>query len=162
MFEDDLGEFFDALVRDIGKACTSRSRGKVVAILGAQRVWEWIRNSKRTTLEEHRRVVTMLLRRWTNGAISNALDQIGLRTGSKAAGMDVWGVTRGIHSLVVGTLAQLQGAEGKSAMEAVDVALRVKERYSEERENCLNSLGLEQGAEPLHVATRHLLGMAEM
>ena len=160
LIDEDLGEFMNKLVKDLSKVCRRKSRGKVVVVLGTQQVWDWTCSKIHPTLRNNPRVKTVMLRRWTDGAVTNALDRIGLRTDSKMAGSEVCGVTDGVHQLVSKTLAQSAAAGGSSARQSIEISGQVLTEFTlMDREQRLEQLGMDDS--PLLEATIQLLSLLE-
>ena len=160
LFEEDLGVFMKELVKDLSKVCRRKSRGKVVIVLGPQRVWEWTCSKIRPILQDNPRVATVTLRRWSDGAVTDALDRIGLRTDSKMAGSEVYRVTAGVHQLVSETLTRSAAAGGSSARQSIDIAHQVLTEFTGmARDQRLAVVDLEDS--PLREAVIQLLSLSE-
>ncbi len=127
-FDGRLEELFERMLSEIGKICRRESRGKVIVVLGPIQTWEWVSSETCKHTESNSRVVSMTVRRWSDGAIANALDNINLRTSSKMAGRDIFKLTAGIHSMVSQALRQAASLRG-DAKRAVDIAERVKTEF---------------------------------
>ena len=84
-FEGPLSALVDRFVRDLGKLCTNKSRGHVAILLGPSETWHWLGDEHRERIVAQSRVTGLELRRWSDGAIANAFDQLEARTGSKSA-----------------------------------------------------------------------------
>ena len=142
-FDGHLEGLFERMISDVKKVCRRESRGKMIVILGPEQVWDWVKSDKREHIEGNDRVVSVPVRRWSNGAIANALDNINLRTGSKMVGTDIFDLTGGIHSLVSETLKKSSSLKG-DAKQAVDIAKEVRAKFLEpdKRTKFLTELGI--------------------
>ena len=136
--DEELGDLLMKLVGELGKICTQKSRGKLILLLNSEWTWKWVSSGVRHELEEFSEVTVMELSRWSNGAISNALDRIGLRTGSKSAGQDIFRLTAGVHTLVSKIL--MNGSRTIRANSVADIV---------EHANTIKSLWLEEGRSKL-------------
>ena len=99
-FEGQLSTLFDRFVNELGNVCTNESKGHLLVLLNPSETWYWLGDKHRERVLAQSRVTGLELRRWSDGAIANALDQIGARTGSKVAADDVFERTSGFHRLV--------------------------------------------------------------
>ena len=142
-FDGRLEELFERMLSEIGKICRRESRGKVIVVLGPIQTWEWVSSETCKHTESNSRVVSMTVRRWSDGAIANALDNINLRTSSKMAGGDIFKLTAGIHSMVSQALGQAASLRG-DAKRAVDIAEKVKTAFikAPNRPKLLEDLGI--------------------
>lgn len=160
--DEEMGELLEALVVELKKVCTQKSRGQLFLLLNPDWAWKWIRCGNRQEVEEFSEVTVMELSRWTDGAISNALDRIGLRTGSKSAGQDIFRLTAGAHDLVSRIL--MNGSIAKKASSVADIvehAKSIKSFWLEEGgSNLLSNLGI-SGASDLGKAVEELFGLCE-
>ena len=163
VFEGDLGEFFEQITKDAMRLCTTRSRGKIVVLLGPEQVWNWVCSDTRRRTESNPRIATMTVRRWSDGAISNALDNIGLKTKSKEAGSDIFKLTAGVHALMSEVLTQAASLKGMDARKAVSIAEKVRNDLLEsgDREKLLTDLGIVDNGSALQKAIRELLDLAD-
>ena len=99
-FEGRLSTLFDRFVKELGNVCTNESKGHLIVLLDPSDTWRWFGDRHREHVLAQSRVTGLALRRWNDGAIANALDQIGARTGSKVAADEVFERTSGFHQLV--------------------------------------------------------------
>ena len=99
-FEEEISSLFDRFVKELGNVCTNESKGHLLILLDPTETWHWLGDDHRERVLAQSRVTGLELRRWSDGAIANALDQIGARTGSKVAAEDVFDRTSGFHRLV--------------------------------------------------------------
>ena len=99
-FEGQLSTLFDRFVKELGNVCTNESKGHLLILLDPSETWHWLGDAHRERTLAQSRVTGLELRKWSDGAIANALDQIGARTGSKVAADDVFERTSGFHRLV--------------------------------------------------------------
>ena len=99
-YQGSISDFANRLLRELGQACTSTSRGHLVLLLDPARTWQWIGDESREKVLANTKVTGIDLRRWSDGAIANALDNLEIRTGSKGAGHDVFEATAGFHAVV--------------------------------------------------------------
>ena len=132
-------------------------------LLGPEQAWNWVRSDTRRRAESNPRIATMTVRRWSDGAISNALDNIGLKTKSKEAGSDIFKLTAGVHALVSKTLSQAASLKGMDARKAASVAEKVRSDLleSDDREKLLADLGIVNNGSALQKAIRELLDLAD-
>ena len=161
--EGDIGQFLEQIVENAGRVCTTRSRGKVVALLGPRQVWNWLCSDARKGIEINPRVATMTVRRWSDGAIGNALDNIGRRTGSKAVGSEIFRLTAGVHALVSETLTQSTSLKGTDAEKVVPVAEKIRNELLESADKAkhLEELGIVEDGSDLQIYVKTLLGLWE-
>ena len=115
-YEGELSTFFSRLVRELGQICTNESKAHLVVLLDPRDSWRWLRDRNREHVLSQSRVAGIELRRWSDGAIANALDIIDARTGSQIAGEEVFKLTSGFHSLVNQGLSR---ARPRSSVKAV-------------------------------------------
>ena len=99
-FEGKVSTLFDRFVKELGSVCTNESKGHLFILLDPSETWQWFGDEHRERVLAQSRVTGLELRRWSDGAIANALDQIGARTGSKVAADNVFERTSGFHRLV--------------------------------------------------------------
>ena len=146
------GEFsalFTRIVRELGQVCTNDSRGNLIVLLDPSDTWKWIGDRNRERVLSQPRVTGLELRRWSDGAIANALDRLEARTGSQLAGGEVFGLTSGFHSLVDQGLSRVQIGSVANAGNLVELWETVRgEALSDgETETALQALGL-RGTDP--------------
>ena len=99
-FEERISTLLDRFVKELGNVCTNESKGHLVILLDPSGTWRWLGDQHRERVLAKSRVTGLALRRWSDGAIANALDQIDARTGSKVAADEVFARTSGFHQLV--------------------------------------------------------------
>ena len=163
-FDDDLVRLFQDIVRFGSRYCTSKSRGKVVVLVGPSQIWNWIGNAHRELLVDDRSVTLICLRRWTDGAIANALDRVGLRTSSKTVGEKVSSLTSGVHELVSEVVARStafakHGTDANNVLQpAQDVVAAWLRRN---RGDALSDLGVLDDGSPLCKYLVALLDLSE-
>ena len=116
----DLSALFDRLVRELGQLCTNESRAHLVVLLDPCGSWRWLQDRNREKVLSQSRVTGLELRRWSDGAIANALDCLGIRTGSQLAGSEVFELTSGFHWLVGQGLSRAGLGSGANASTLVD------------------------------------------
>lgn len=162
-FQQDIGIFFEQILKDVGRLCTTKSRGKIVTLLAPQQIWDWICSDAHRRLQSEPRITSMIIRPWSDGAISNALDNIGLRTHSKRVGTEIFNLTAGIHTLVSETLAKANTLRGTDATKARDVAEKVKRKFLDSAtEDRLADLGIiPDDGSALQKVTEMLLSFSE-
>ncbi len=137
---ENLGKFLNSLMTELKHTCRQKSLGKVVIILNSLWAWEWVCSGSRQQFQEQDNFTEMNLCRWSDGAISNALDRINLRTGSRAQGEEIFHVTAGIHELVSKTLRK---ANRKKSESVIDIANGVKSSFlGIEKYSLLEKLGI--------------------
>ena len=147
--EGALSTFFDRLVRELGQICTNQSKGHLALLLDPRDAWHWLRDRKREHVLSQSRVTGIELRRWSDGAIANAFDNIDARTGSQVAGEEVFKLTSGFHSLVNQGLSQAQPRSSAKAGTLVPEweTIRGETLSGNSTETALVALGL-RGASP--------------
>lgn len=137
---ENLGNFIDTLLNELKKVCRKKSRGKVVIILDPDWAWKWMCSDYRPQIKDQNNFTEMTLRHWSDGAISNALDRIHLRTGSRATGEEIYFRTAGVHSLVSKTLLETYRRRNG---EPIEISKEVKQSVLEtEKESFLSELGV--------------------
>ena len=114
-YDGDFSALFTRIEKELSKACTHDSRGNLIVLLDPSDTWRWLHDRNRERLLAQPRVTGLELRRWSDGAIANALDRLGARTGSQVAGGEVFGLTSGFHSLVAQGLARVRTGSGANA-----------------------------------------------
>ena len=125
VFDEELGNFLKTLLQEMKKLCRSNARGKVFIVLDPRWAWKWICSDLRASIIEDPCVTVMALRRWTEGAVTNALDRIGSRTGSKAAGSRICQLTAGIHEPVSTILERTSRLRKQSGEPVIGIAEEV-------------------------------------
>lgn len=98
--EFNLSEFFLSLLESLHGVCTKKSRGHIFLLIDPQHSWHWLGESRRETIIQHQCVNSIELKRWSNGAITNALENIGVLAKAKANGEDIFAITSGWHNLI--------------------------------------------------------------
>ena len=165
VFDGELGEFLENLVQEMRKVCRSGSRGKVVVVLEPCWVWKWVCSKLRASIQGHPGVYVMTLHRWSEGAVSNALDQIGLRTKSKASGSQIHRSTAGIHRLISETLDRSSRVKKHFEESGSDIIDQVKNELTasdNDKKKQLSELGIINGNKPLENAIIALFLWSEM
>ena len=147
--EGDLSSLFDRLIRELGPICTNDSKAHLVLLLGPRDSWGWLRDGSRERVLSQSRVTGLELRRWSDGAIANALDSLGARTGSQLAGEKVFHLTSGFHWLVAQGLSRARPRSNVNASTLVPEwkTLRSEVLAGGGIEKALRALGL-QGTDP--------------
>ena len=163
LYEGELSKFFDRLVKELGQICTNQSKAHLALLLDPRDAWRWLRDRKRDQVLSQSRVTGIELRRWSDGAIANAFDNIDARTGSQVAGEEVFKLTSGFHGLVN------QGLSRAQTRSSVNAGTLVREWETICRETlsagsaeaALLALGL-RGADPkLESCVWEILGLRE-
>jgi len=113
--EGRISSFIRQILRAISGVCTQNARGHLVLLLGPASLWEWVRDEHRRGIMDDAKINRIDLRRWSDGAISNALDALGLRTSSKVAGEEIVEICSGFHTLVDQGMRQVKKRSGRSA-----------------------------------------------
>ena len=162
-FEGPLSALVDRFVRDLGKLCTNKSRGHVAILLGPSETWHWLGDEHRERIVAQSRVTGLELRRWSEGAIANAFDQLEARTGSKSAAEAVFERTSGFHKLVDEGLRRASPRQGANVEERVGVwdELRGEVLGEEGGEAVLKDLGLRGSGEALEASVCEILRLTE-
>ena len=146
------GEFsalFTRIERELSRVCTNDSRGNLILLLDPSDTWRWLGDRNRERLLSQPRVTSLELRRWSDGAIANALDRLEARTGSQLAGGEVFGLTSGFHSLVDQGLSRVRIGSVAKAGNLVKLweAVRGEALVDGGIETALQALGL-RGTDP--------------
>lgn len=105
LFPSDLkiSDFFIKFLNECQRqVCTKTSRGYIFFIMDPERLWTWLGERERETLLSSKTFNSISLKRWSDGAITNALENIDGLTGGKAYGEDIFSITSGWHSLIQG------------------------------------------------------------
>ena len=158
-YGNSISLFCDRITKELARECRNQSKGHVILLVDPARTWEWLNEGSRPKLLSNPRISSVELRRWSDGSITNALDNIGIRTGSKRAGDDVFKITAGFHSLVNEGLRRARSARRVSATDLVDKWAEVCDEWlaNEELDNTIRQLGLRAGHADLEVCVWRLL-----
>ena len=145
-FDEDLGQFLEETTKLLNKKCRSKSQGRLFVILNPEWSWKWKISDRRLQMEDRTDFAVISLKRWSNGAISNALDHLNRQTGSKSAGPEIYRITSGVHKLVTKSLNSASFPKrGKSAGPVVNSAIQAKNEVLESSEfDMLSDLGIEK------------------
>lgn len=122
MLDDELGNSIETLALGLRNICRTRSKGRLIILLNPDSAWNWILSERRPIIEENTEIAVMELRRWSDGSIRNALDQINLSSNSKSSATEIFHATAGIHSIVADTLRDARTRKGNSASPAIKIA----------------------------------------
>ena len=162
-FDGLLSALFDRFVRDLGQLCTNNSRGHVAILLGPSETWRWLGDEHRERIVAQSRVAEIGLRRWSDGAIANAFDQLEARTGSKSAAEAVFERTSGFHKLVDEGLRRTSPRQRANVGGRIGVWDELCGEVLEEEggEAALESLGLRGSGEALEASVREILRLTE-
>ena len=114
-FDSTLSAMFDRFIEILGQFCTNDSKGHLVVLLNPYETWLWMGDRHRERIFAQSRVTGLELRRWSDGAIANAFDQIGARTGSRFAADEVFEKTSGFHWPVDEGLRRAKPRQGANA-----------------------------------------------
>jgi hypothetical protein len=88
------------ILETLGKICTKNNRGHIFLLMDPQHSWNWLGESEHEAIIQHNRVNSIELKRWSNGAITNALENLGILARAKANGEDIFAITFGWHNLI--------------------------------------------------------------
>ena len=162
-FEGSFSALFDRFIGDLGQLCTNKSRGHVAILLGPSETWHWLVDEHRERIVAQPRVTGLALRRWSDGAIANAFDQLEARTGSKSAAVAVFERTSGFHKLVDEGLRRASPRQGTNVEELVGVWDELRGEVFEEEggEAALEELGLRGAGEALEACVCEILRLTE-
>lgn len=109
-----LSDFFmDVLAKCQRQVCTKDSRGHLVFLMDPSRLWTWLDELGREELLSNNSFNYIALKRWSDGAITNALDNVEELAGGKANGEKVFALNSGWHRYVQGGLDRLGKRNGK-------------------------------------------------
>ena len=162
-FKGELSALFERYVGTLGQVCTNESKGHLVVLLNPHETWLWLGDRHRERVLENPRVTGLELRRWSDGAIANAFDQIGARTGSKFAADDVFEKTSGFHWLVGEGLRRTKTRQSTSAGNLVEIwdELQNESFTKNNIETTLTTLGLRGFDETLERSVCEILRLTE-
>lgn len=96
----DVSKFITNLFESNKRGCTSTSRGHIFLLMDPDHSWSWLSDDRREDTLEHSRINYTELKRWSNGAITNALENMGTFTGAKDKGEEIFSLTLGWHNLI--------------------------------------------------------------
>ena len=158
-YGDSISLFCDRITREMARECRNQSKGHVILLIDPARTWEWLNDEYRRMLLSNSRITSLEIHRWSDGAIANALDNVGIRTGSKRAGNDVFKTTAGFHGLVNEGLRRVKSERRISATDLVKKWAEVCDEWLAEDEfgNSLQQLGLRGGHTELEACAWKLL-----
>lgn len=162
-YEGELSALFNRVVRELGQICTNESMAHLVFLLDPRDSWRWLRDRNREHVLSQSRVMGIELRRWSDGAIANAFDNIDARTGSRVAGEEVFKLTSGFHSLVDRGLSRAQPRSSVKAGILVPEwkTLRGEVLADDGTESALLALGLRRIDPELESCVWAILGLKE-
>ena len=120
----NVGEFLEKITDELKNKCKEDSQGRLIVVLNPQRTWDWFLNQRRPALEERNDFTVTSLKRWTSGAISNALETIDFRTSSKLIGSEIHSISSGVHDLVLDIIAAASDRKKHSESQLTDVAVQ--------------------------------------
>lgn len=120
----NISKFFNNLLKTLEKVCTKNSRGHIFLLIDPQHSWNWLSDPKREAIIQHQRVNSIELKRWSNGAITNALENIGVFAGAKDTGEDIFSFTYGWHNLIDVGLRSLKVASLKKRKNNIIMILK--------------------------------------
>ena len=103
-------EILDECQRQV---CTKDSRGHLVFLMDPNRLWDWLDDPGRDELLSNNAFNYIALKRWSDGAITNALDNVEELAGGKANGENVFVMNSGWHCYIQGGLDRLSKRNGK-------------------------------------------------
>ena len=158
-YRGSIASLVARMLKELGQTCTSTSRGHLALLLDPESTWQWIGDQSREKVLANSRVTSIELRRWSDGAIANALDNLEIRTGSKGAGNDVFKTTAGFHGLVNEGLRMAHSLGGGSATDLVSKWTEVCEDWLApgNYDETLRRLGLRGGSSELEECVWALL-----
>ena len=163
-FEGESSALFEQFVITLGQVCTNESKGHLVVTLNPHETWLWLGDRYRERVLAQSRVTGLELRRWSDGAIANAFDQIGARTGSKFAADEVFAKTSGFHRLVDKGLRRTKTRQSANAENLVNSWNELyNEALTEEHiETTLTTLGLHGFDKTLEKSVCEVLRLTEL
>ena len=162
-FTGTLSALFDRFVGALGQFCTNESKGHLIVLLNPYETWLWLGDRYRERVLAQSRVTGLVLRRWSDGAIANAFDQIGARTGSKFAADEVFSKTSGFHWLVDEGLRRTRSRQEANAENLIQIwdELRSEVLSEDDIEAALAALGLHGSDETLEKHVLEILRLTE-
>lgn len=121
-------DFVQALSEGPGRVCRNLSQGRIFLLADEEASWKLIRNRTfQKFVEKESPVVEIFLRRWSDGSISKALDDLGLKTRSRENGELIFSKSQGLHTIVQAALNTLNASSKsinqKTVTEAVKSAI---------------------------------------
>ena len=163
-FEGLTSALLDRFVRNLGPICTNESKGHLLVLLDPSATWCWLGDEYRERVLAQSRVTGLELRRWSDGAIAHAFDQLGARTGSKFAAGEVFKKTSGFHQLVEEGLCRIKPRQGSNAEGFIAEwdDLRGEALTQDRIEASLIALGLRGSGIALEACVKEILQFTEM
>jgi hypothetical protein len=104
---DGLGWFVDELAKVLKKCCTKKNRGQVFLMVPPLQYWEWLNDLVMADLFSKGVLHMFVLRRWSDGAITNALENAKVFDRVTALGEEIFAKTTGWHVLIHSGLEKL-------------------------------------------------------
>jgi hypothetical protein len=131
----ELSNFFNTVLTKCQRQiCTQDSRGHIVFLMNSNRLWHWLAEPDREELLSNTSFKYIALKRWSDGAITNALDNVEELAGGKANGEKIFNMNSGWHHYVQGGIDILAKRNGKKVN-----TLQLWEEKNDEFESQLNS-----------------------
>ena len=162
-YQGSISDLVYRFLKELGQTCTATSRGHLALLLDPARTWQWIGDKSRERVLANPKVTSIELRRWSDGAIANALDNLEIRTGSKGAGNEVFQTTSGFHDVVNEGLSRAKSLRGGSATDLVDKWIEVCQDWllPDNHGESLRKLGLRGGDSELETCVWELLQLMD-
>ncbi|WP_319548506.1 hypothetical protein [Desulfogranum marinum] len=109
-----LSSFFKEVLAECQRqVCTKDSRGHLVFLMDPNCLWNWLDDPGRDELLANSSFNYISLKRWSDGAITNALDNVEELAGGKTNGEKVFAMNSGWHRHIKGGLDRLSKRNGK-------------------------------------------------
>lgn len=102
----------NGLLAELPKLCRQRSRGLVVILLDSAVTWNCMGNHDFQALLVDERVSLIALRRWSDGSLAKALEDLNKRSRAKDNGEVIFEATEGIHVLCEFVLRKVNSSTG--------------------------------------------------
>jgi hypothetical protein len=145
-----LSSFFMKVLAECQRqVCTKDSRGHLVFLMDPSRLWIWLDDEPgREELLSNNSFNYIALKRWSDGAITNALDNVEELAGGKANGEKVFAMNSGWHRYIQGGLDRLHKKNGKK-VNTLQLWEEQKDEFDSQLANdqqlLLEQFGLERG-----------------
>ena len=113
-----------ALMESPGRVCKTLSQGRVFLISDEASSWNLINDRNFQEFAENEAgLVEIVLRRWSDGAIAHALDDVGLKTRARDNGKYIFAKSQGLHTIVQSSLQSFRSGVKSLKKEAISKAV---------------------------------------
>lgn len=107
---NSIPTLINGLLGELPKLCRQRSRGLIVVLLDSAATWSCMGDRNFQALLTDERVSLIALRRWSDGSLAKALEDLNRRSRAKDNGEIIFAATEGIHVLCEFVFRDLKGA----------------------------------------------------